>query len=156
MTVLTKIFMVFLFALLIVFNSGAAFAAEEKKPVKIESDSMEYFKDKKKSIFVGNVITVQGKTVIKSEKMEVFFDDNRKAKEIFFYGNVKIDDEAMTSLSEKAHMIMATDTMILTGNVKIWRDGDYMEGDRVVFRKGGKEVDAKSNDNKRVKMLIKQ
>lgn len=129
--------------------------AEKKQATRVEADKMDYFQEKKLSIFYGNVVAhTQDNVKITADKMEVFFADKKEIKEIFCYGNVKIEQEDGVALSEKAHMIMATDTVILTKNVRVWKGNNYFEGERAVANSKTGKLTVDRGGEKRVKIIF--
>ena len=53
---------------------GGLMSTEAKGPVAIEADSLEVFDKEQKAIYSGNVVVTQGETVMKAQKMVIFYD----------------------------------------------------------------------------------
>lgn len=129
-------------------------SVKSKNPIKIESDYMKYTGDDKVSHFSGNVIVNNGNMRMKSDSMDVSFDDKNQVKEIYSQGNVKIEKEGMLSLSNNAKFFSADNRVLLTGNVRVWQGDNYLEGEKVTLYNDTNKIQVDRGTNKRVKIII--
>ncbi|BAI80512.1 conserved hypothetical protein [Deferribacter desulfuricans SSM1] len=145
MRVLFKIFIVFFVFINILF-------AENN--VQITSKELSYDVNKKLSIFKGDVNAFYDNTTIKSDLMYVYLDNDNKPVKIVCNGNVQIVKDNMTSISNNAIFDLKKDVLTLEGNVKIWQDKNYLEGDKVVYFNKEKRVEVKNKNNQKVKIIF--
>ena len=155
-----------------------AFGAES--PIYIEADHMASTENNNAVLFTGDVDAKQGDLRIRSDKMTVYYTDNKEqggekpasttqqVEKLICEGNVEItrDDwlgtsDTMTYLSEKRQVI-------LTGNAKAWQDQNMVGGEKIVYYmdEGRSEViggtsatvggEQKQEKKARVKMRILQ
>jgi lipopolysaccharide export system protein LptA len=143
---------------IIIFAISFVSFAEEKEnkrtPIEIEADNMKYFGDKQMSQFKGNVIVIQDGMKMKSDNMDVFFTKNREVKEIFSYGNVKIEKEDLLALSEKAKIYNIEQKVVLQGNARVWQGENYLEGEKVTLFNDSERLYVDKGADKRVKIII--
>lgn len=145
MRVLFRIFIIFFVFINILF-------AENN--VQITSKELSYDVNKKLSIFKGDVNAFYDNTTIKSDLMYVYLDNDNKPVKIVCNGNVQIVKDNMTSISNNATFDLKKDVLTLEGNVKIWQDKNYLEGDKVVYFNKEKRVEVKNKNNQKVKIIF--
>ncbi|KAA0258193.1 hypothetical protein FHQ18_07310 [Deferribacter autotrophicus] len=130
------------------------FSVYAANAIKITSDKLVYNGQKKESVFEGSVEAIYDNTTINSDKMVVYTDENNKPIKIICTGNVKIVRDNIVSLSESAEMDIKKDIAILKGNVKIWQDKNYLEGDEVYIYNKEKRVEVRNIKDKKVKIIF--
>jgi lipopolysaccharide export system protein LptA len=52
------------------------FSSDSGKPVDVKSDSLEVHQDEQKAIFTGNVVAIQGDSVLHTNELTVFYDNS--------------------------------------------------------------------------------
>lgn len=106
---------------------------EERLPIKVISDTSEYFEAQNMVKFKGNVEVDDGKVKMICDKMDVFMGKDKKIKKIIAYGNVKIKKEEMRSNSEKAVYYIEEDKIILTGDPVVNQNEREIRSDIITF-----------------------
>jgi len=154
---MSKLFIKTSFLMLVVIFSSMTVYSEENnnQPIQIEADNMKYFGEKNMSLFTGNVVVSNDSMKMTSDKMEVFFTEDKEVKEIFSRGNVKIEREGLTALAGQAHVFQKEQKIILSENARIWQGENYLEGEKVtLFNESDMLFVDKGDDDKRVKIII--
>ena len=136
-----------LFILLLIVESYAG-------SIKISADKLIYEDSKKVSKFIGNVVANYDNVTVNADNMTVFLSEKNEPSKILCIGNVKVEKDDIVSYSNSAEMDMLKDLIILKGNVKIWQNKNYLEGDEVYIYNKTKRVEVKNNDNKKVKIIF--
>jgi lipopolysaccharide export system protein LptA len=143
--IITVIMLVFI--PLIVFS-------QTKSPVKVEADHLRYSGDSKISMFEGNVVAYYEDTTIYSDKMDVYLSNERKADKIVSLGNVKILKDNVTALSDYAEMDINSDIITLKGDVRVWQEQNYMEGEEISIYTKEDRVVVNKGKSSRVKIIF--
>ncbi len=133
---------------MVLFSVG--FAANS---IQIKSDSLKYLGAENKSVFKGNVVVERDNMTIHADNMTVFFSEEREVNRILADGNVKITDEDMYSMSDKAEMFMQENVIKLIRNVKIWQGENYLEGDEVIIYNNEDRMEVRKGEESRVKII---
>ena len=117
----------------------------EKGPIQITSDRLDAYDDKGIVLFSGNVVAVQGDTVINADKLYLYYDkkegagdslagittNSGKIKKIELKDNVTIKKEGKIVTGDRAIFYNVEQKIIMTGNA-VMRDGDnVIKGDRI-------------------------
>lgn len=134
------------------------------QPVQIESEQLEVQQDQQKALFSGHVIARQGATVLKSDKLIVFYtgsvaggqatttpQQQQQIRRLEAAGNVLVTSGEQTASGENAVFDTAANTIVLTGNVVLTQGENVIRGARL-------NIDVNTNQAKmeggRVQMLI--
>ena len=145
-----KISIVLLFVLL---YSNAY--SDNRKPVEIIADSMEWNKQLGQAIAVGNAKAIQGQTTIKANKIiAVLSEDNsQQIKELQAIGKVVFLKDKQLATGDKATYYINLDKVIITGNVELKRDDNIIKGEKLIidFLSGLSKMEA-SSTNQKVRM----
>ncbi|MEF3254885.1 MAG: lipopolysaccharide transport periplasmic protein LptA [Deferribacterales bacterium] len=139
---------------IIILLVGIIVYAEDKFPVNIESDAVQYFGKEMYSIFTGNVKVTYKDMKVFADSMKVFFDSNREVDKIVCTGNVKMVREGMYSLSKEAEMKMKENVLILRGDAKVWQGENYLEGNEVIVYNNDNRVVVNKSESKRVRVIF--
>jgi len=143
--------LVFRFIFILLLFSCLVFAENR---VQITSNELTYDVNKKISIFKGDVDAIYDNSTIKSDLMYVYLDDLNKPSKIVCKGSVKIVKDNMTALADNAVFDIKEDILVLEGDVKIWQNKNYLEGDKVTYYNKEKRVEVKNNDKGKVKIIF--
>lgn len=124
--------------------------------------------------FTGNVRAVQEDTVITSDNLKIFYDNNpgdkkkvtagkESIKKMVAKGNVKIELDDKLAVSEHAVYLKATNVLILTGaNSKITSYNkdtgytDYLSGNKITLNRDDGRITVESSGKKRVEAEFHQ
>jgi len=89
--------------------------------------------------YTGNVIAQRGSTVMKGDKLTVYFDKTGKfIEKIEVTGNVYIEDPRGKGWCDKLIYYPTQEKIVLVGNAKLQQDKNLIIGDRIVAYKEGR------------------
>ena len=145
-----KIYMIILFFLL-----QLNLFANEKKPIEIIADSMEWNKQNGQAIAKGNAKAIQDKTTIKADKIIAFLSENNSQQitKLEAIGRVVFLKDKQLATGNKAIYYLNQDKVIITGGVELKRDDNIIKGEKLIidFLTGLSKMKG-SNTNQKVKM----
>ena len=119
-------------------------APEAKLPIDVKADATEFKSKENIIIFSGSVVAVRGAMTRNSDRMEVYLlEGTREAKEIRATGNVSIKRDDVLATGKSALYLLKDDLVTLTGNPKIWRGTDMVEGETVIMHPGEERMEVK-------------
>lgn len=130
------VFSVFLSFFLLSFISDAV-AQEEKpaadEPINITSDQLEA--DKKSGIvtFTGNVVVKQKGGVMMADRLNVYYDDQKRMEKIIADGDVRINQEGRIGTCQKATFFPGERKIIMEEGPRLWKDGDVVSGKMITI-----------------------
>jgi lipopolysaccharide export system protein LptA len=138
-------------------NSYQGLGMSSDQPIQFESEQLEVHDQDKTAVFIGHVIVRQGTTVLKTDRLTVFYQGSpsgegpQQVSRLEATGSVLVTSANQTASGEAATFDTAANTIILTGNVVL------TQGDNVI--RGAKlQIDIKTSQAKmlggRVQMLI--
>ncbi|HWK68479.1 MAG TPA: LptA/OstA family protein [Rhizobiaceae bacterium] len=124
------------------FAAGAAFAQTSQtqmpglqlsgnEPIQIESDKLEVRQNENIAIFSGNVTVVQGKTLLKSGKMTVFYakgsgsatTGSANIDKLEVEDKVYVKSETQVATGDRGTFDMKKEVLVLTGKKVVLTDG---------------------------------
>lgn len=125
-------------ALFLLMTAAALPASAEPKdagePIDVQADSTEFDGGKNLVTFTGNVTAKRGPMTINSQALEVKLNPaTREISEITATGKVSVRRGDVLATGKKAVYDVAADTVTLTGEPKIWRGTDAVEGETVLM-----------------------
>ena len=128
---------------------------EDKKPIEILADTMEWNKQLGQAIAIGNAKAIQGESIIKADKIIAVLDkaDSQKIIKLLANGNVKFLKDKQLATGNKAIYYLNQDKVVITGNVKLERDNNIVKGEILIidFLTGLNKTEG-SRSNQKVKM----
>jgi len=148
-------------------NAFQGFSRNRKDPVKIEANSFEVRDKEKLAIFRGNVVVVQGDTTMRCTVLEVHYEGSalgadprekvpatktqqksesaQRIKRLVATGGVIVTAKDQKAVGDKGTFEMATNIVILDGNVVLTQGGNVMNGDKLTVNLtlGTSKLDAK-------------
>jgi lipopolysaccharide export system protein LptA len=148
-------------------NAFQGFSRNRKDPVKIEANSFEVRDKEKLAIFRGNVVVVQGDTTMRCTVLEVHYEGSalggdprekvpatktqqksesaQRIKRLVATGGVIVTAKDQKAVGDKGIFEMASNIVILDGNVVLTQGGNVMNGDRLTVNltTGTSKLDAK-------------
>jgi lipopolysaccharide export system protein LptA len=134
-------------------------------PIEIESDKLEVRDRDNVAIFTGNVQLVQGKLLLKTVKMTVYYKnsgggtDNASVDHMEAEGKVYIKQDDQVATGDQGTYDMGTGVLVLTGKEVVLTQGDnVVVGCKFVSnsKTGQSKLDGcgKGGDSGRIKMLL--
>lgn len=144
-------------------SSGFQFGGDG--PIEIESDKLEVRDRDNIAIFTGNVQLVQGKLLLKTVKMTVYYKnagggtDNAAVDHMEAEGKVYIKQGDQVATGDQGTYDMTSGVLVLTGKEVVLTQGDnVVVGCRLVSnsKTGQSKLDgcARDGDGGRIKMLL--
>jgi len=127
-----------------------------KDPIAIEADSLQVFDKESKAIYSGNVVVTQGTTVMKAQKMVIFYahaddapgakaqpegqsggpDGTTSVKRVEAEGGVVIIEKDQVATGDQGIYDGTTDIITMTGNVALSRGPNVTKGQKLVYNLG--------------------
>lgn len=112
----------------------APFKVDPRQPIQITSERMISEKRENMFVFLDNVVAVFGKTVMNSDRLEVYGGENQNSvKEIVAIGNIKIVTEERIITSERAVYYQEGQRIVLTGNPMVEEDRNIIVGEKIEY-----------------------
>lgn len=124
----------------------------------IKSDKFDVFWFKKTGHFLGNVILTKNGTIVEADKMIAKINPKTdKLDRVHAYGKVKITDKNNIATGEYGEFLVATETLTLKDNVKLYKDNNMISGELLHYNFTTKKADLVGDpktDKKRVSAVI--
>ncbi len=120
----------------------SGFKSGNNAPMQIEADHLKVYDSKAVAIFQGNVKVVQGKSLLKADKLKVFYENNKGRKEkkstskgnsikrLEVFGTVYVRSGENEATSDRGSFQMNTEDVELKGNVVLTQGKSIMTGCR--------------------------
>lgn len=120
------------------------FSTDSNEPIDIEADQLKVNDVRKTAIFTGNVKAAQGKFVLRSKFLEVFYTGNAaggaksgangKVKKLAARGKVLITTvDQQSATSEWAEFDVQKQTIVLGDEVVLTQGGNIIKGGRLII-----------------------
>jgi lipopolysaccharide export system protein LptA len=147
---------------------GSLFKGSEGKPIRIDSDRLEAYKDKNLVEFSGNVVAIQEDKVIKSDHLVLYFKNegvtdkigsknmtqSGEVDRIEAQGNVRITERERIVTGDKAIFYNGEQKIIVTGNPVMQEGENVLRGDKIIVLLNENRGVVESNAGKRVSATI--
>jgi lipopolysaccharide export system protein LptA len=142
---------------------------DSKDPISIEADTLEIFDKEHRAIYTGNVVVKQGDTVMKAQKMVIFYDQptegatqatnappdgDTTVRRLEADGNVVILDKDQIATGDHGVYESATDIMTMTGNVALSKGQNVTKGQKLVYNLGTGVANVEAGASERVKSIF--
>lgn len=112
------------------------------KPIQFEAEALEVRDQENQAIFTGNVVVKQEQTVLKSERLVVFYapraegtpatQGGRQVERLEASGKVLVTSGPMTASGDNGTFDTAANTIVLTGSVVLTQGENVIRGPRLV------------------------
>jgi lipopolysaccharide export system protein LptA len=141
-------------------------SAPDEKRIQIASDLLTTDDGKGYAEFSGNVRVVQGTTIIVSDSLRVYYKESAGAgqklagsagavEKIVASGNVKINFEDKTAVSDNAEYMTETQVVVLSGeNTKVTTPDESISGAKITLYRADGRVKVESGKGKRVEAIF--
>ncbi len=128
---------------------------DSSQPIDITSDRVEAYSKENRIIFRGNVTARQKDIVIYADSLETMVIEGGKGIEkVIAGGNVKIQQGLRVANCQKAVFHNVDQTLILTGDPKVWEGNNMVSGDEIVFHIEQDRIEVKGGPGGRGKAKI--
>jgi len=113
--------------------SGYAQEAEKKLETEVTADKLEYDLKNATATFKGNVVVKDPEITIQANSLVVLFDGDSQIERALASGDVRIKDARGVATCDKAAYGAKKGQVILSGNARLVRERDRVEGKRITF-----------------------
>ena len=160
-------------ALLFVLGTVSVSAQQQKpaepdkaEPIHITSDQVEAFQQQHQVVFSGHVVATQKDIVVRGDKMTVFYVDKGQGDakgsdlgggsvdKIVVEGNVQITQGERVATGQVATYYRADNKVVLTGDPRVVRNQDSIQGDRITLFLDSEKSIVESGPSGRVQATI--
>ncbi len=126
-------------------DEGLNLASGDKNvSINITSDQLEVYTNDNLVVFTGNVVARQGDMSTYSDRMSMYYRENKSEGDveekdaaeidrIVAEGHVKIVKGNRIAIGQKAVFLNADQKMTLTGNPRIWQGKNIIKGDKIIL-----------------------
>ncbi len=132
----------------------SGFGAKSKEPVKIDANRLEVFDKENRAVYTGDVVLVQGNTIVRAESMTIFYVTSRAVstsspalepapaaplaaqnsiRQIDFTGPVSLLSGTQSATANAMTYSASNETVTLTGNVVLADCENTQRGQRAVY-----------------------
>ena len=139
---------------------------DKAEPIHITSDQVEAFQQQRQIIFSGHVVATQKDIVVRGDKMTVFYADKGQGDakgsdlgggsvdKIVVEGNVQITQGERVATGKVATYYRADNKVVLTGDPRVVRNQDSIQGDRITLFLDSEKSIVESGPSGRVQATI--
>jgi lipopolysaccharide export system protein LptA len=151
--------------------------ANNKEPIKIDSDRLDVYDKEQRAVFQGNVVAVQGDTTIRCTTMTVFYErqsqggqkgqaagqktqpaqtasQNDSVKQIDCAGPVTVVSKDQIATSDNASFDRAANKVVLTGNAALSQCQNVTRGEKIVYDLNTQVANVETAPGGRVRALF--
>lgn len=141
-------------ALLAALPMGA-YAAPMEGPIQVTADSGRFEQDAGSGLYRGNVELIQGKRKLFADEMRLFTKNGDLVRVEATGTPVRMEEgEGLNAHAENLVYDINARTLVLTGDAYIEHQGNTFEGAKVEYSLDSKRVDASSEGDQRVRLVI--
>jgi len=141
-------------ALLAALPMGA-YAAPMEGPIQVTADSGRFEQDAGSGLYRGNVELIQGKRKLFADEMRLFTKNGDLVRVEASGTPVRMEEgEGLNAHAENLVYDIKARTLVLTGDAYIEHQGNTFEGAKVEYSLDSKRVDASSEGDQRVRLVI--
>jgi lipopolysaccharide transport protein LptA len=116
-------------------------AAPIDTPIKIFSDVLTYYPDRKEAVFEGDVDVYDQGNTLKADKIIVYFKPDKnsssnhtsKIDKILAFGNVELTNPSERANSKRAEYRVDQGVVYLYDEVKLFKNNSTIEGDKLTY-----------------------
>ena len=139
---------------------------DKAEPIHITSDQVEAFQQQHQVVFSGHVVATQKDIVVRGDKMTVFYVDKGpgdakgsdlgggSVDKIVVEGNVQITQGERVATGKVATYYRADNKVVLTGDPRVVRNQDSIQGDRITLFLDSEKSIVESGPSGRVQATI--
>ena len=117
----------------IVCLAGLCLAQEGTNSTVITSKTMELDYKRSIAVFEQNVVVQDPQVNMECDRLVVMFEQDQGVKSATATGNVRLKSEDRTAACDRAVYVVKTGQIVLTGNAKLTRGKDILEGKEMTF-----------------------
>lgn len=141
-------------ALLIAFPLGVQ-AAPMEGTIQVTADNGRFEQSAGSGVYSGNVELIQGKRKLFADEMRMFTQNSELVRVEATGTPVRMEEgEGLNAHAENLVYNIKARTLVLTGDAYIEHQGNTFEGAKVEYSLDSKRVDASSEGDQRVRLVI--
>ena len=141
-------------ALLATLPLGAQ-AAPMEGPIQVTADNGRFEQDAGSGLYSGNVELIQGKRKLFADEMRMFTKNGDLVRVEATGSPVRMEEgEGLNAHAQNLVYDINARTLVLTGDAYIEHQGNTFEGAKVEYSLDSKRVDASSEGDQRVRLVI--
>lgn len=146
------------------FSAGTmALESDSEQPITIDSNSATYDEKKGTSIYIGNVISIQGSMTVNSAKLVAYLRGGEVYKLVWTGSPVRFkqkqdnEKEDLNGLSQKLEYYPDSSQMVLIDSAEVTQGSNTYTSDLIKYNSKTSVVSAgkKNTDSKRVRVVLK-
>lgn len=134
--------------------TGAA-AQQPAGPVEVRADRAVFEQSAGTGVYRGNAELIQGKRHLYADVIRLFTENNELVRVEATGSPVRmVEGKELNARADKLVYDLAQRSLVLTGNARVTHQGNTFEGARVEYNLDSQRVDASSEGDKRVRLVI--
>ena len=120
-------------------NAYQGLGMSSDQPIQFESEQLEVHDQDKTAVFIGHVIVRQGATVLKTDRLMVFYQGSpsgegpQQVSRLEATGSVLVTSANQTASGDAATFDTAANTIVLTGNVVLTQGDNVIRGSKLLI-----------------------
>lgn len=143
--------------LTLAFTMGptTASAQSSQQPVEVSADRATFEQDAGTGVYRGDAELIQGERRLNADVIRLFTEDNQLVRVEATGSPVRmVEGEALSARAENLVYNLTKRSLVLTGNAHVNHQGNTFEGAKVEYNLDSRRVDASSEGDKRVRLVI--
>ncbi len=134
--------------------TGAA-AQQPTGPVEVSADQATFEQDAGTGVYRGNAELIQGKRRLNADIIRLFTENNELVRVEATGAPVRmVEGKEVNARADKLVYDLEQRSLVLTGNARVTHQGNTFEGAKVEYNLDSRRVDASSEGDKRVRLVI--
>lgn len=140
----TRVYRITIITSFLIFLLNSVCYASKEQPIEIEADRMVAVEKNQSVVFSGNVDATQGDVRIRSDKMTIFYVEQKEGtknrsknaqqvKKIICKGNVEVTSTEWLGTSNTMHYFSKKKLVQLIGNAKAYKGQNMVQGERIDY-----------------------
>ena len=144
-----------LLALALTALTAGAAAQQPTGPVEVSADEATFEQSAGTGVYRGNAELIQGKRRLNADVIRLFTENNELVR-VEATGNPVRMEEGKELSARASNLVydLSTRRLVLTGNARVTHQGNTFEGAKVEYNLDSRRVDASSEGDKRVRLVI--
>ena len=144
-----------LLALALTALTAGAAAQQPTGPVEVSADEATFEQSAGTGVYRGNAELIQGKRRLNADVIRLFTENNELTRVEATGSPVRmVEGKELNARADKLVYDLAQRSLVLTGNARVTHQGNTFEGAKVEYNLESRRVDASSEGDKRVRLVI--
>jgi lipopolysaccharide export system protein LptA len=144
-----------LLALALTALAAGATAQQPTGPVEVSADQATFEQSAGTGVYRGDAELIQGKRRLNADVIRLFTENNELVRVEATGSPVRmVEGKDLNARADKLVYDLAQRSLVLTGNARVTHQGNTFEGAKVEYNLDSRRVDASSEGDKRVRLVI--